>query len=384
MKKILLLLILLLIPLTSASLDNLNINMINAPTSVTPGTSFTLQFKIENTGLADLNDVTFTLEEDDPFKIDNEEFHFNTIPAQSSILLNFNIEVDSDANSGFEKLELTYETPTEESSKIFTINIQAIETTLIVTSVISEPEKIEPGSEAQVKIRVKNKASISLKDITIKLDLTSENLPFAPLTSVTEQTISSLNKNQETELIFNIISLANAETKIYKIPLQINYFDEQSNKYTKSDVISLIINAEPILDYTIEESKLIENQKSTVTIKVVNRGLTDAKFLNIKLQQGAYQILSPNTVYIGNIDSDDYETIDFTLIPNKNIQLPFTITYKDANNNDYTKNIFLTPRVHTLTEAKQIGLIKTSRILFITPIILLILIYIVYRRLRRK
>ncbi|MAG20458.1 hypothetical protein CL618_03435 [archaeon] len=383
MKKILLiLLILLALPLASASLDDVNIELTQSPDSVTPGTFFNIQIKATNTGTTDLN-VKFTLEEDDPFTIDNNEVNLN-IPAQSSVLLNFNIETDSDANTDFEELELTYETSTKDLTKIFNINVQAIETTLVVTSVQSTPERIEPGSSAQVFIRVKNKASISLRDVTVKLDLSSNELPFAPLTSVTEQRINSLKKNQETELTYNIITLADAEAKPYKIPLLITYFDEQGTQFTKSDVISLIIDSTPILDYTIEESKLVENKKSTVTIKIVNRGLTDVKFLNVQLQPNNFQLISPQTVYLGNIDSDDFDSIEFTLIPQKDAQLPLTITYKDSNNKDYTKNIFLSPKVHSIQEAKQTGLVKTSKAIYITPILLLGLIYIAYRKLRKK
>jgi len=383
MKKILLLMILLALPLVSAGLDDLNVNVVDIPSSVTPGTIFNVQFRVENVGVSDLNNVDFTLEEDSPFEVDNNEVSFNSIPAGTSVLLNFNVQVDEDANSGFEELELTYESGSDDDSKIFNVNVQAIETTLIVTSVESDPSKIEPGSEAEVKIRIKNKASVSLRDVTVKLDL-SGDIPFAPLTSVTEQRVNSLKKNQETELVYKIIALAEAEPKIYKIPLLLNYFDEQGNQYVKTDVIALIVDAEPVLDFLIEESKLVEGKNSMVSVKIVNRGLSNVKFLNFELQSGNFEIISTKSVYVGNLDSDDYEIVDFEIKPRGSMQLPLTVTYKDANNKDFVKNVFLSPKVHSIQEAKQVGLVKTSKVLYITPIVLLVLIWFAYRRLRKK
>ena len=69
--------------------------------------------------------------------------------------------------------------------------------------------------------------------------------------------------------------------------------------------------------------------------------LIDIKFLNVKLDKAeGYKVLSPYEVYIGNIDSDDYETADFKINVDKaskeKVILPLTIEYNDANNQEYT------------------------------------------------
>ena len=52
-----------------------------------------------------------------------------------------------------------------------------------------------------------------------------------------------------------------------------------------------------------------------------------------------YEIVSPAEVYVGNIDSDDYETADFKIslnkVKEKEVILPLSLEYKDANNNEY-------------------------------------------------
>jgi len=52
----------------------------------------------------------------------------------------------------------------------------------------------------------------------------------------------------------------------------------------------------------------------TVSIKFVNKGATDARFLNIILKKSDdYETISSDNVYIGDLDSDDYETADFKI-----------------------------------------------------------------------
>ena len=56
------------------------------------------------------------------------------------------------------------------------------------------------------------------------------------------------------------------------------------------------------------------NDKGTVTLKFVNSGLTQIKFLKVTLQDGlSYEILSPKSLYIGEVDIDDFEISKFSI-----------------------------------------------------------------------
>jgi hypothetical protein len=95
----------------------------------------------------------------------------------------------------------------------------------------------------------------------------------------------------------------------------------------------------------------------------VNKGVTDIKLMNMKLMpSNKYRILSNDEVYIGNIDSDDYETADFKLFieksKEKQIKVPVVLEYKDANNNDFKEAIELTLDLYSASEAKKFGLKK--------------------------
>jgi len=372
----------------AGDVDDLKISLIEySPMPVIPGNFFTIKLRAKNIASTNLTDVELDFKSRHPFSIDEDKVRYNLLEPGEEITLTFVVEVDSEAQSGFKKLKLEYEVDNDEEEKSFNIQVQAIETTLVVTSVTSEPEEIAPGDTATVKITIKNLANILLKDVTIKLDLSSEDLPFAPIYSVTEKRIDSIKANEEKELEFKIIALADAESKIYKVPLKLNYYDEFGEYYEKDDVIALIIGTTPDLYISIEESNLIMNTKGKLTLKLVNKGLTDIKFLTVSLApSNNYELISPNNVYLGNIDSDDYEIVDFELDvkDKKSIPITLNINYKDANNKDYNKEVILDVEAYSLQEAKKLGLIKTSYGLVVLFVILLIVVFFIYRKVRKK
>jgi len=390
MKIKLLLLILLLLPVVYANdVSDVQIVLSNyTPQPVTPGNIFNIEFKVKNLINEQLTDLRFDLNSNKYFSVDTDEIKFSNLGPLEEKTLTYSVEVKNDATTGFKKIDLDYEVNDDEETTSFNIQVKSIETTLIVTSVDSIPNKIQPGQEAQVKINVKNQANFLLKDITLKLDLTSNTLPFAPIKSVTEQRIDSLSESQETQFTFDIISLPSAKPDIYKIPIKITYYDQFNQFYTKDDVIALIVSSTPALNVNIEKSELIESKKEILSINLVNRGLSNIKLLNIEiLNSNQFSLLSSKNLYIGNLDSDDSETIDLDLMPLKknSITIPLLITYKDTNNQDYSIQENIEARVYSVNEAKQIGLIKPNGFLkIITFLVIMVFIYIIYRRRKRK
>jgi len=117
--------------------------------------------------------------------------------------------------------------------------------------------------------------------------------------------------------------------------------------------------------------------------------LIDVKFLTVSLKPEGYEILSPSEVYIGNLDSDDYDTTDFKIhVPEDRKELPLKIelNYKDANNKEYSENYVVNLKLYTQEELKKYSLVPdttgtTNTIIFI---ILLFVGYWVYKKLKRS
>ena len=184
--------------------------------------------------------------------------------------------------------------------------------------------------------------------------------------------------------------MPDAEAGLYKVPITLEYYDELGRATTKTDLIGLKIGSIPDLSITLDSQEVYKKgDNGKIVIKFVNKGLSNVKLLNAKLGESKYYtILSNDEFYVGNIDSDDYETADFEIsIKGSNwgkIILPLTVNYLDSNNKEYNIQKDIEFQIYSSGTAKRLGLIKSSNIGNIFIILVLALIfYLGYRRFKR-
>lgn len=259
---------------------------------------------------------------------------------------------------------------------------------LEIFSVHISPSEINPSDKATIEIRLKNNLDQDIKDISIKLNLLNNDLPFAPLEAGTEKTIDELKENREALVSFNIIVFSETQPKIYKLPVKISYKDKENKPAELNDVISISIQSKPSIKIISEETNLIKSLSQDLNLNIINNGIPNIKFLTMKIEeQNSFNLLSPNLIYIGNLDSDDTETITLNLfiknLPTNEAKIPLKISYKDTNNKDYAEEQEIKLKLYTIEEAKALGLIKNkdySKIVFFIILILLIILFIIYRK----
>ena len=135
---------------------------------------------------------------------------------------------------------------------------------------------------------------------------------------------------------------------------------------------------------------LLKGQESKFSIKVTNKGLSNVKFLEIELQGGLYYtILSQKNVYIGDINSDDFDTAEFNVFFKENApsstNLPVIVRYKDGLNNEYEENFNLQATTYTTKQATELGLIaKSNTTTYIAAGIVIVVIYFIYRKIKKR
>lgn len=253
---------------------------------------------------------------------------------------------------------------------------------LYIKEVGTEPAEMTPGSTAELKIVLENIEDFLVKDVKIKIDLPAQ---FAPM-EVTEKKIRRINGKEIVEVNFSIITLPDAKAGVYKVPLQLEYIDEIGQTYKENNTISLIVSSVPQIFVRIESSEIYEGNKiGEVVINIVNNGVADIKFLTAELEESEdYDILTSNKVYVGELDSDDYESIEFRLkvLDGKSrISLPLMLEYSDANNRKYDETLDVTLNIRG---AKEAGIQENKTGLTISIILGLIIVYIVYRGLKKR
>lgn len=272
---------------------------------------------------------------------------------------------------------------------------------LTVSSVDVYPSEIEPGESADVEIGLENNLDEDVEDVSVSLifrEIVKDSfgnvvaineIPFAPYDSSSEATIEEIEEDKSDIVRFRIKALSSAESKVHKIPIKIIYYDKDGRQ-EKDSLISITVSSKPIMGASVEEGLFLKNGENEVTVKVINKGLSNIRFLEIEVQESRhYTILSPKEIYIGDIDSDDFDTADFKIYFKESaptsISLPVTLSYKDALNDEYTEEFNLPIRVYTEEQAIQLGLLKKSRTTtYVVIVVVLVVAYFVYRRIKKR
>jgi len=361
------------------------------PDPVEPGEVFDVRIKAENLGGAALEDVEFEVVEEYPFSVytgDKKEFVARLDRTRdNSKILKWTLKVDEDAVEGITILKVRYTVKGQfYEEKEFDIQIRTRDAVLAITSVKTVPEKLVPGETGKLQLELTSFADSVIRDIRLKLDLESELLPLVPIGGTTETRIYKIEGGESATVEYNIQAQPDADSKLYKVPIELSYADPQGNSYNKSDLIGIDVGTIPDLLVTLTNSEIISEETSgIVTIQLANAGLTDIKFMKLRLAESDdYEILSSAEIYIGDVDSDDTENQDFTLFVKETTNLKIVVEYRDANNREYTENYNVPLKVFSNKEAKALGIQTEGKGSTIIIIILLIIGFLVYRKFKKK
>jgi len=263
-----------------------------------------------------------------------------------------------------------------------------------ITDVSSNPSEVEPGETIKISIDIENNFEYDIINLNIKLDLSGAEVPFAPHQSSSEKFLDELKDGDEEDFKFELITLPETHTGIYKIPVEITYEYEGDNNTIiqgqKSELISVTVNAEPELKVSLDDSVvLIKGKENVFTLKIINSGLSDVKFLYVTVNDViGLKFLSEKEQYIGDIDSDDFDNAEYNVVINadapNSITLPLTLTFMDATNKEFTEVANLVLKTYDLKEAREFGLVDKPKVVPYVVIFVLVVGYIVYRILKKR
>ena len=270
-------------------------------------------------------------------------------------------------------------------TKITTLILTALIITNLASAItiksVTAPT-LAPGEEGEIIIELENNFDDDATDISLQLAL--NGLPFISIGS-SEASISELETNDEEELTFKIKASNDINPGDYEIPYNLQYtINKEIKKRTGS--IGIKVNASPELAFTVSTEKPILNMQDKLSLKIINKGLADARFVSVKILPQGFTLLSEKEVYIGSIESDDFETADFDIIyTSKSPVFSAILEYTDFNNKRLTKIINLPVNVYTREKALELGLTnKNNTPFYIGIVITIILIFILYRIVRKN
>jgi hypothetical protein len=383
----------------SSKIQDIAVTLINQePDPANPGGYVDVRFKFDNNGSGSANNVEVEILLEYPFSLlpdDNAVRNIGTLQSRQKgdvgVIVKYRLLVDKNAVEGKNELKVRYRVNKEAwiEPEEFFIDIRTSDAILSVDSISVDTKTLIPGKPSLVTIKVSNKADSIIRDVQADLGISS--VPIVPIGSSNQKSTYQINSRSSYDFKFTLLAEPEALSGVYKVPLKLEFEDVTGREYTKNGTIGLIIGATPDMSVTIDDSTIFEPGKAgDIIIKVVNKGVTDLKFVNLRLMESEkFKIISNSQVYLGNIDSDDFETAAFNIFVEKNkdakVILPFQLEFKDANNNDFSENVNLDLSLYSGSEAKRYGLKKRNGfigILIIVAIVLAGLFF--YRKYRKK
>jgi LPXTG-motif cell wall-anchored protein len=382
------------------------------PDPAEPGEIVELRFNVWNGGAGIIENVKFELVPEWPLsfvsgqspKISVGDLKTKNIYDDKSedtvALLYYRLKVDPKAPSGDYQVVLKYtasnKLDVEQKLPVFTVRVESSTSLLDIDNFQTIPAQIKPGSTGKLMINLANKGGVNLKDIKVKLDL--DDLGFSPIGSTNEKVISSLTRDTSTVASFELFASADIKAKEYQVPVLIEYKNDNNTKYTKNNTLTLLIDSTPFYLLNLEQADVsTANTKGKIVISLSNTGQSDLKYLNLELlDTDDYEVLGKRSEYLGNLESDDYETADFQIFvkdiafpggnKKRNIPLNLKISYKDGYNKDYSEEKEVPLPVYTTSMAKKLGLVSSS-VSTSTVIVILLIVggagYYFYRK-RKK
>ncbi|MBI2546485.1 hypothetical protein HYV81_04865 [Candidatus Woesearchaeota archaeon] len=371
------------------------------PDPAEPGSLVDIRFKIENTGGEPAENFIFEILPEFPFKLgdgQSAQVNLGTIYGrqigEQGAIVHYRLLINKDAVEGDNLLNVRYSTDNGQTwtrPRPFAIRVQSHDAVIGIDKVTVEPELVRPGGTFKLSFLVVNHASALLKNIRVMVDLGAGDTekPFSPIGGSNEKVIGNMDGKEGATLLYTFAVDADAESKAYRLPVEIKYVDRQGKNFTKQNVIGILIGEEPELSVAIQSTEVYTSGKAgAIVLKVVNKGTSDIKFLNLKIEPTEeVTVVGSNEMYIGELDSDDFSTAEFKVYVKSDkdkVAIPVRYEFKDSNNNPYSRQASLELPLYSASEARKMGLAEGNLAIGIAIILAILAAgYFVFRRWRK-
>ncbi|MFH0922817.1 MAG: COG1361 S-layer family protein [Candidatus Micrarchaeota archaeon] len=353
------------------------------PYPAEPGNYIDLRINVQTTQYID--SVECELVPQYPFSLDASENARRTIgslgPGQA-FSLKYKVRIDPAAVSGDNDLPVRCRSGSGDwiTAKM-QIKVQTSAASLMIQRVESNPERIPPGTIGTISVTFKNSANSPVRDVNVKLNVSDTT--FSPIGGGVEKLVGVILGQEEKTLEFKLASLATADSKTYRIPIEISYKDELGTVYSTRDYIGISVGETPSLLVEISSSEVIKpNTAGTVEFKIINNGMGDIKFLNAVAENGPlHEIASEPSMYIGTLAGDDSETVDYKIYVGNtegSVQIPLKLTYRDSTNQEYSQTINAKLRIYTNEELSRFGMSNDGTNIWLILIGVVVVGYLAY------
>ncbi|MFB6144735.1 MAG: COG1361 S-layer family protein [Candidatus Nanohaloarchaea archaeon] len=327
-----------------------------------------------NKGGSTAQDLKVSYRPSYPFSVDPGEktsWDFGKVLPGEEYQVHLKVKVDENAVQGTNRLRFAISTGGVTVVEEVPVEVRSDNNILSVQQV-SFPEKVSPGSSHMMGVELENLADSTLKNVQVSLDLSQT--PIAAET--TTATVTSIKPGGGANVSFRLAVDGEAENGVHRIPITLSYENEAGTEFTRKTTTGVRIGGEPMLEAGVNDAGILEPGKaSTVTFRIVNRGYGTANFVQFSLgETDNFKLASNEKVYIGNMESDDYQTAEYTLTPTADpgtYTLPVKLSYRGSNGEIKTVERNVTLEVYSAAEARKLKGGGSNPLIFIVILLAL-------------
>lgn len=239
---------------------------------------------------------------------------------------------------------------------------------------------VAPGEVTELSVLVKNTLERDVEDVSVALNL--QGLPFNTIGS-SEATVREIEEDESERFVFSLRASPTAAPGDYQIPFTATY---KNASKSKTGTFGVRIKGSVDLSVLATAEKPVIGQKDKLTLKVINKGTAEARYVALTLFPSGLSLASDSTVYIGDISADDFESAVFdVLYETDDPVIEARMEYRDFNNALQVQRIVKGVETYTREEAIKRGIIKRDYTLwYILGVVLLIALWLLWRSYRRR
>jgi hypothetical protein len=278
-------------------------------------------------------------------------------------------------------------TTSQENTATVSIPIKRIPI-IQISDVTTIPSTIEPGNKVKINFQLKNEGDGPAKDVKVILTQTAQKFVVE---GTPETFIDDIESKGSSPVGFNLVVDPSVAIGTYSIPITLSYSDETKTvNYTDTKYLGITISGKYNFVITSSQSLVAPGKDGTSDLEIANGGSQKAFYLTLKVlpSDPIIQII-PSTIYIGNLDSDDYgtEELKFKVADNAfkgTYPLNLQLVYKDSYGQLHNETASVDIKVSSIEDfsAKNGGV---SPIVIVIIIIVLAAIgFFLYKKLKKK
>lgn len=296
---------------------SLSVNLINQdPDPAVAGDIVELRIGVSNMGGIDANNVVFEIDPSYPFELlpgESDVQSLGTILGYQGVsdidtrVLKYKLRIDKDATAGTYELNIkTYEKGSDfvtVSKLLIDVESQDSAEVIYINQVDVIPGKITP-----LTFTIYNVGSSPLRDLTFTWENGADII--LPVGSDNTKYVKYLDVDQSVDVSYDVVASATASPDLYKLDLNLNYYDSLDNAY-KNITSKAGIYVGGATDFDVAFSGSSSGEYS---FAIANIGSVSASSVTVSVpsQQG-WRVSGSNSAIIGNLNEGDYTIASFTL-----------------------------------------------------------------------